>query len=644
MCDEIIEREEEVKLSELRKLMEKDEIKKQKILIFTESRDTLEYLVEKIRSWGYSVIAIHGGMKLEERIKAEQIFKHEAQIMVATEAAGEGINLQFCNIMINYDIPWNPNRLEQRMGRIHRYGQVKEVFVYNLVAKDTREGQVLSKILDKLEEIRKALGSDRVFDVVGEVFYGKRLYQLVLEAAANARDVNEIEKEIDIKVDEEYISRVKEALGESLATRFIDYTRIKEMAEKAKEYRLIPEYTESFFVKAFERAGGKIVKHDQFYRIDSIPYEIRRIADEVTFRNTWGILARKYAKITFDKDIAKNYPEAEFVSFGHPLFEVILEWVLRNYKENAIRGAVFKDPSGIYNGNIWFFEGEVKDGKGVVAGKKLFAIYDDGNMNEINPSVIWDFAYHSGSFEFDEGRKSEAESYAINALNRYKAELLKERERQAEIKEKYGIKSLKALISEYDGKLMNYYTRAEKGEKMDLAIQMAKRRKDDYQRALDELKDEIVREKHLSISMPRFVGVIRVVAGDEMVSDEEIEKIGMDVAMAYERQNGRIPENVSAENLGYDIRSRGMDGEIRYIEVKARATTGDVALTPNEWFKARRFRDEYWLYIVENTAINPVLYIIQNPAEKLEVVEKVETVRFVVPAEEWKWKGSVEKV
>jgi Superfamily II DNA/RNA helicases, SNF2 family len=133
----------------------------EKILIFTESRDTLEHLEKNVRLWGYSVCTIHGGMDLASRIQAEKTFKNEAQIMVATEAAGEGINLQFCHLMINYDIPWNPNRLEQRMGRIHRYGQTREVFVFNLVATDTREGRVWQAVFRKLEEIRQALGSDR---------------------------------------------------------------------------------------------------------------------------------------------------------------------------------------------------------------------------------------------------------------------------------------------------------------------------------------------------------------------------------------------------------------------------------------------------------------------------------------------------
>ena len=154
--------------------------------------------------------------------------------MVATEAAGEGINLQFCHLMINYDIPWNPNRLKQRMGRIHRYGQTKEVYIFNLVAANTREGMVLEKIFKKLDEIRDVMNSDKVFDVISEVLYDQDLSLLLTEAAANARNIEEILKDLDIRIDAQYISRVKENLGESLATKYIDYTRIREMAEKAR--------------------------------------------------------------------------------------------------------------------------------------------------------------------------------------------------------------------------------------------------------------------------------------------------------------------------------------------------------------------------------------------------------------------------
>ncbi|MGQ9834347.1 MAG: DEAD/DEAH box helicase, partial [Candidatus Villigracilaceae bacterium] len=192
----IIEKGDEVKLRHFRaaldELMNKTQTNAdEKMLVFTESRDTLEYLEKQLREWGYRVCTIHGGMPLESRIAAESRFKNEAQIMVATEAAGEGINLQFCHLMLNYDIPWNPNRLEQRMGRIHRYGQTREVTIFNLVAADTREGRVLHRLFEKLDEIRVALGSDKVFDVIDELFPGRDLAQLLTEAAANARTLED---------------------------------------------------------------------------------------------------------------------------------------------------------------------------------------------------------------------------------------------------------------------------------------------------------------------------------------------------------------------------------------------------------------------------------------------------------------------
>lgn len=643
MAKEILKEEKEVKLSELKKVMQS--LGKEKILIFTESKDTLEYLVNKIKSWGYTVNYIHGGMNLYDRIKAESVFKNQTQVMVATEAAGEGINLQFCHLMINYDIPWNPNRLEQRMGRIHRYGQTKEVHVFNLVAEDTREGKVLSKLMDKLEEIRRAIGSDKVFDVIGEIFYGKNLYQLILEAVANTRRIDEILNEIDIKVDEKYIAKIKEALGESLATRHIDYTRIKEMAEKAREYRLIPEYVEEFFKRAFKKAGGRYKELGEgFISIEYVPLELRKFAEDVNFRNSYGNILRNYPKATFDKDIAFNNPEAEFISFGHPLMEALLKWVKKNYFEKLQRGGVFVDPSGKYDGVIWFFEGEVKDGKGAIAGKRLMAFYDDGNKIEnVNPAILWDLVpvENSTPIKFDiERRKRKAVEHAIKSVEAYKEELMEERIRQAEIKRKYGIKSLDYLISRLDADLAELYERQEKGEKVDLAIRNKEERKRKYEEAIKELRKEIDREISLTVSMPKLIGAVMVKRGieEEMIEDEEIEKIGMEIAMEYERKNGREPEDVSKENLGFDIRSKGKD-EIRYIEVKARKDFGSVALTPNEWFKAKRFRQQYWLYVVLNAIKKPELYIINNPYENLEAFEKVEVVRFVIDKEEILEKG-----
>ncbi len=642
---QILNNEEEVKLKELKKAIQEGFKKIEqmngnpKILIFTESKDTLEYLVRKIESWGYKVNYIHGEMSMKERITAEKIFRDETKVMVATEAAGEGINLQFCHIMINYDIPWNPNRLEQRMGRIHRYGQQKDVYIFNLVAEDTREGKVLAKLFDKLEEIKNKLGSDRVFDVIGDVFEGKDLYQLIIDAVTNARSMDDILKELDIKPDEEYISKIKEALGETLATRYIDYTRIKEMAQRAKEYRLMPEYVEEFFKKVFVKAGGKFREINKgFIAIDSIPYEIKKIAESAEFKNKYG---KSYSKVTFDKDIAFKNPDAEFISFGHPLFEALLKWVIEKYKEETKKGAVFKDPSARLNGYIWFYIGEVRDGKGEVAGRKIIAIYDDKNhVEQLNPAILWDLVpARDVNDSSNISEKDEMiEITAIQSLEKYKEEILQERKRQAEIKRKYGLKSLEYLIGELDADLAEFYERQARGEKVNLPIRNKEEQKRRYEEAMKELEKEIEQEQSLSMSMPELLTVIKVIAEkNEMVEDEEVERIGMEVAMEYERQQGRVPEDVSKENLGFDIRSKDeRTKEMRYIEVKARAKEGAVELTLNEWFKAKRFKDQYFLYVVVNALTNPTLYIIKNPAENLKPQEKVEVVRFIVPVEEWK--------
>jgi superfamily II DNA/RNA helicase len=648
---DVLNKEEEIKLKQLKDTLNdlNNKYPNEKVIIFTESKDTLEYIEKKVRFWGYSVNTIHGGLTLEQRIEAEAIFKNEKQILIATEAAGEGINLQFCNLMINYDIPWNPNRLEQRMGRIHRYGQQKEVFIHNLVAEDTREGEVLVRIFEKLEEIKRNLGSDKVFDVIGEVFFGKNLQQIIMEAASGAKTREEILKDIDIKVDEAYIKRVKEDLGESLATRHIDYTRIKEMADKAREYKLIPEYTESFFKKAFKLSGGKYrQRKDGFTAIDSIPYEIKIIADEDKFKRAFGPLIKKYPKVTFDKDKAFANTDSELISFGHPLFEGMLEYVEDKYSENLKRGAVFVDPEGKMNGYILFYEGEIKDGTSEpnTVGKRFFAIYKDQHgSNPIPPSVLWDLSKSEGIEEIIDLSEIETEiiTQVISQMEGYKKEKMEERDREAKIKQKYGIKSLEDLILRLDRDVIKLIEREENGENVRLLLGNKKRDLKKYIASLEELKDQIERERTLTMGMPKFVGIIRVKAAkivpEPMRSSAEIEKIGMEESFKYEKMNGRYPEDVSAENIGFDIRSIDPNGPIRYIEVKARAKVGDIALTQNEQFKASRLGDNYYLYVVYDAATNPNLLIIKNPAENLEMEKRPEVVRYYIKSKHINEKG-----
>jgi superfamily II DNA or RNA helicase len=633
----------ETKLTELRKVMEDEQIQQtqEKLLIFTESRETLEYLAEKLKGWGYSVATLHGGMNLDDRIRAEHEFRERAQVMVSTEAGGEGINLQFCSLMVNYDIPWNPNRLEQRMGRIHRYGQQKEVHIYNLVAADTREGKVLEALFRKLERIQNALGSDRVFDIIGEVIPGRSLKELIVEAIANRRTLEDIVAEIEAMSDEEAVRKAREAVLEGLATRHIDLQRVLGEDRRAREHRLVPEYIERFFERACQFLHIPLERRrDGLWRVPNVPYEIRNVPQD--FRHRFGEVFREYSKLAFDKATARRQ-DAVFMAPGHPLLEAVIERLLTECAEDVRRGAVFVDPDGRLDGWLFFLEGEVRDGTNQVAGKQIFALYRSasGDIRLISPSVLWDLMPYATQQEIEsQVPENDVIAYAVDhVLEPYRAELLKERERMATIKRKYGLRSLEQMILESGAKLLEYETRRAKGENLpEVELLNERRRKEELEMRKQALEEEIRRETSLLPSTPKILGVVRVLpqptSDQSMRSDAEIEAIGMQVAMQYEREHGRNPEDVSAENIGYDIRSTSPLGEVRYIEVKARATTGAIVLTPNEWLMAQRLGNEYWLYVVENAATQPQLCIIQNPAAKLQPEEVVEVVRYVV--KNWK--------
>ena len=635
----------ETKLNELRKVMGAEKLQQtgEKLLIFTESRETLDYLVEKLKGWGYSVVKLHGGMKLDDRIRSEHEFREQAQVMVSTEAGGEGINLQFCALMVNYDIPWNPNRLEQRMGRIHRYGQQKEVHIYNLVAADTREGMVLQALFQKLERIQQALGTDRVFDVIGEVIPGRGLKDLIVEAIAQRRTLEDIVAEIEAVPDEAAVRKTREAALEALATRHIDLSRILGEDRRAREHRLVPEYIEKFFERSCAFLRVRLEKrHDGLWRVPNVPIELRNVSQ--AFKHQYGEVFREYHKLAFDKHVARR-EEAVFIAPGHPLLESAIEQLLARCAPEVQRGAVFADPDGNLDGWLWFLEGELRDGANQVAGKRLFAVFQPntgGEFRLVNSSILWDLKPLDRADLTDLSDPSDQPvlAFAVDSvLDGYRAEILQLRQRDADIKQKYGIRSLEQIILESDAKLIDYETRRTKGEPIpDVEIRNEERRKEELLTRKQALEDEIRRETSLLPSAPKVLGLARVLpqpsADPAMRSDRDIEAIGMQVAMEYERAQGRSPEDVSHQNLGYDIRSEGADGAIRYIEVKARATTGAIVLTPNEWLMAQRLGDEYWLYIVENARTQPIPHTIQNPAAKLVPHEVVEIVRYVI--KDWK--------
>ena len=632
----------ETKLGELRQVMEEEQIRQrgEKLLIFTESRETLDYLAEKLRAWGYAVVTLHGGLNLDARIRAEHEFRHRAQVMVSTEAGGEGINLQFCSLMVNYDIPWNPNRLEQRMGRIHRYGQRNEVHIYNLVATDTREGKVLSALFNKLATIQQAMGSDRVFDIIGELVPGRTLKDLIVDAISQRRTLDEIVGEIQAVPDEEALRKTREAALEALATRHIDLLRVLGEDRRARENRLVPEYIEHFFQRACRFLEIAVERRrDGLWRVPSVPYDLRRVSQE--FKDRYGEVFAQYNKLAFDKETARRLG-AEFTAPGHPLLETLIETIL--HRRETITGAVFADPDGQLDGWLWFVQGELRDGNDQVAGKRLFAVFqpaDGSDLRMVNSSILWDLKPLPPQAS-PEGCPADGGivSFVVeHALAPYRDEILHERQRQAEIVRKYGLRSLGQMALESQVKLIDYDTRRAKGEPVPEAeIANEQRRKEEYEARKRALEEDLRRQTALLPASPEILGVARVVPLREtdpvMRSDAEIEAIGMRVAMDYERRQGRTPEDVSAQNLGYDIRSTEPGGLVRYIEVKARVTTGAIALTPNEWLMAQRLGEQYWLYVVENAARRPALYTLQNPAATLKPQEVVEIVRFIVT--DWK--------
>jgi len=310
-------------------------------------------------------------------------------------------------------------------------------------------------------------------------------------------------------------------------------------------------------------------------------------------------------------------------------------------------------------GVIWFIEGELMDGMGSTAGKRVFSVFQDmkGEFSKVNPSILWDLAT-ADDVVLDESMKrmlskrSEVEEYAITEIMfPYRKEIEEKRTRESEIKRKYGLRSLDFLLQESNDKLLHYQQEMEAGKDMNIAILNEERRKEDLEEKRSKLEEEIELEKEIAVSEPRILGAAVVLPIDRlrpeaerpgtsrMVHDKEIEQVGMDVSMQYEKDDGWSPEDVHVENLGFDIRSTkyGEDGfleDVRYIEVKARARDGAIRLSANEWKKAKRFQEKYWLYVVTlaGTA-KPKLGRIQNPAKFFRIDEDIYATGYIIPKE-----------
>ncbi|HEY8354208.1 MAG TPA: helicase-related protein, partial [Methylophilaceae bacterium] len=354
--------------------------RQRKLIIFTEHRDTLNYLAVKIRGLIGSeeaVVMIHGGVKREERRKVQELFRNDptVRVLIATDAAGEGVNLQNANLMVNYDLPWNPNRLEQRFGRIHRIGQTEVCHLWNMVAAETREGDVFQRLFEKLEVERQALGG-RVFDILGEVFEDKPLKDLLIEAIrygsdpeVRARLLKKVEGALDTQHLENIIKR------NALCEEVMDEKRlfaVKEEMEKAEARKLQPFFIRAFFNQAFQQLGGELRPREPGrYEITHVPAIIRERDRQITGRDRRNAdpVLRRYERVCFEKQYVRltdrvGAPMASLIHPGHPLMQAVTDLVLEAHRNKLKQGAVLVDPSdmGVTPKVMFIVDHAVKEG------------------------------------------------------------------------------------------------------------------------------------------------------------------------------------------------------------------------------------------------------------------------------------------
>lgn len=600
-----------------------------RLLLFTEFKDTLDYLVENLKAWGFKVGVIHGSMKpgsrdeAGTRIHTEQQFRDgEIQVLVATEAAGEGINLQCCNILFNYDIPWNPNRLEQRMGRIHRYGQLKDCLIFNFVATNTIEGKVLQRLLEKLQEIRDALDDDAVFNVVGEVLPAAHIERVLRDYYSGKLGDADLEERILRNVDETRFRDICQNALEGLAAKKLNLEMLVERRARAQERRLVPES-----IARFIRDAAEFVPL-QLKQIEHLPHTFEPARTPGVLRRyereeSWKVaqLANQYPRCSTDRETAEEH-NLEWVTPGHPLFEAIR----RHTRECALapfqQGACFHSLSHDEPARIDFYRARIVDGLGTVIHERLFAAETGSQRGPQlrEPTALSDF--------IPAGLPSPLPSIALEPepsewlqetiLNPFIDEARRERITELDRIAEHVELSLTALLQRTDEEIGRAADDVDEGRQgAEGRLRKAENRHADLYARRERRRQELERQRALSLqAVERLTSALVLPHPDREAPDvkrlrpnPETEATAMETVMKYEQGRGCQVEDVSAKNLGYDVTSLDpQSGHIRLIEVKGlAATTGTILWSPNEKRVAEDRRDCYWLYIVTNCAGEPVL-------------------------------------
>ncbi|MEW6541885.1 MAG: helicase-related protein [Bacillota bacterium] len=652
---------EESKFDKLYEVLEDERFKDEKILIFTEHRDTLNYLVRRLEGLGFAgkVASIHGGMPYQEREEQVEFFRRPAAeggatLMVATDAAGEGINLQFCWLMVNYDIPWNPARVEQRLGRIHRYKQLHDpVLLFNLVAGKTREGRVLKTLLTKLEAIRRELNSDKVFDVIGRLFEGVSLKDLVLQAVVENRTdeaVARIEGLLtpeQIRARQAQLDRILQSGGD-VAVRLPDQQAKRDREELR---RLLPGYVRRFIEKSAPLLGiglegdletGFFLKPLKTGALDQL----------------WPLLEAYEPEQRRRLTVYKPEPhdKAIYLHPGEPFFERYRLMVRERFAADARRGGVFLDP---YADRPYFFhlflvqvarEADPALPRAFAREERLevrlvgLRQEETGEIRECpvehlmllrgGQGVPLEYAAFAGTMA---AAGAQAQSYALEhvalplAEARRRSLLASLPERREFLSRGYAYQD--AELAQSRAKLAERVRAGDARAGRELK-KVKERQKDLYHRKALALK-VLEREPELIApgelyELAHALVVPSTDPADKTRHDREVERVAVRVAWGYEEDRGCTVRDVSTPEAavpagleahpGFDLLSRHPDAEERAIEVKGRARIGDVELSENEWARACNLRNRYWLYVVYDCAgAHPRLLRIRDPFGKLLV-------------------------
>ena len=614
-----------------------------KLIVFTEHRDTLDYLVGKLRrrlGRPDAVVFIHGGVRREDRRKVQDRFMQDAEVvvLVATDAAGEGLNLQRAHLMVNYDLPWNPNRIEQRFGRIHRIGQTEPCRLWNLVAADTREGLVFERLLEKLEEQRQALGG-KVFDVLGEAFSDRSLRSLLIDAiTAEDPEVQQLRMQavIDVTVGD----RMQELIdAQSLLTDVLapaGVEAIRDQIERARARKVQPSFVRRFFLDAFDRLGGRAARREAGrYEVTRVPGALRDW-DAASAR---GRLLSAYERVCFDRERISEpgKPAADLISPGHPLLEAVIGALLHRHGPALERGAVLIDPEdwGDSPRVLVLMEHEITDGTAGLDGRRRVVskrfeyveITEGGEVSDAGHHPYVDYKIPDPD-ELAALAPVAAADWVRASLDEVAVRHASEHnvpghlaEVQARVHDRID-RTLAAVDRRLTEEIRYWDARALQLKDQELAGRpndrlnsaRARRRADEAEQRLERRRGELAAQRKLSVRPPRVVGgalvapaglVARLTGAEpappsRAADTVRAERLAVAAVMDAERALGRSPVELARNNKGYDLETRAADGRLMFIEVKGRvAGADDFTVTASEILYGLNNADRHVLALVE---------------------------------------------